>query len=314
MTAIAAGDNTRPTPPVSGMVPTPSMVHEAKRDRSIACAVWCIPLFFLLAGLYWRIAVSTLVLDLGLFAWILPLFVVTVIAAILFALVVEPASRGDLLGEEIRAGTAIDNATIADDRRLTAEEEQERQIGDDCIDMAEAELTEARDMLNDALEVGLRGQQLGAAVLGVDTVPAIRSENLVTPTTPHADRITERLGVEYEIHSELIGEIGKQYMPALAPLPSSHDVYLDVPQLSPDGAHHPEAAPVTPTSTLGAFVPLKVEDAGRPHRRWGKLVALLLLAAIIAAAAWYLLGHNTAYAASAPRALPTATVLTARPA
>jgi hypothetical protein len=290
MTAIVAGDNTRPTPPASGMVPTPSMVHEAKRDRAIASAVWCIPLFFLLAGLYWRIAVSTLVLHLGLFAWILPLFVVTVIAAILFALVVEPASRGDLLGEEIRAGTAIDNATMADDHRLAAEEEQHRQIGDDCIDVAEAELTGARDMLSDALEVGRRGQQLGAAVLGVDTVPAIRSENLVMPTTPHADRIAERLRVECEIHIKLVGEIGKQYMPALAPLPSSHDVYLDVPELSPDGAYHPEAAPVTSTSTLGAYVPLELADAEYPHRRWGKLVALLLLAVVIAAAAWYLLG------------------------
>ena len=57
-------------------------------------------------------------MGLGLFGYVFPLIVVAVLAALLWALVVEPYSRGNALGDHLRSQEAVDRDTTERDEEL----------------------------------------------------------------------------------------------------------------------------------------------------------------------------------------------------
>jgi len=121
-------------------------------------------------------------------SWVLPAAIAAVIVALLWALIVGPNSRGNALGDELRASTAIDEKVVEDNNRLVTLGKQASEHGEHCTDTVHAELIEAAEHITDDLETGHRSLQV-ASVLGVTDVPAIRPDNLVKPTMPHIDRI-----------------------------------------------------------------------------------------------------------------------------
>ena len=69
-------------------------------------------------------------LDLGIFTYVFPLIVVAVLAALLWALVVEPYSRGNALGDHLRSGGSIVNVIPEQPREGSAEAAVKAAISD----------------------------------------------------------------------------------------------------------------------------------------------------------------------------------------
>jgi hypothetical protein len=282
---------------LAGLVPSKRKIRDAVRLRRVAWFVWGIPLLLLSIAMYWRLAVGTLVLHLGPFAWILPLFVVTVIAALLFALVVEPASGGNQLGDELRAARQIDNAAMAMNDELAAAEVSEKQQGDICIEAGEGHLVQANDVMTEALERSHRGLQLASAVLEVGDVPGVRRENVMKPTLPQLNRVQARLATENATHVELAKALGIEYLPAHIELPSSHAPTMTPPEVAVDPDHYAGTMPNFPASTLGSMVleDQVEDDRGRSeNHRWRGVAMLVALVMLVAVAIWYITRHGAA--------------------
>jgi len=296
--------------PPAGLAPTAEAVRAARRARTYALAVWAVPIALVLTGVYWRLAIGALPLGLGMLSWVLPAAIAAVIAALLWALVVEPNSRGNALGDELRASTEIDARAVARDEELVAQGKQVQEHAELCAETVEAELLEANECVTDALEVSHRALQIASGVLGVGTVPAVRSENLVKPTMPHVDRVQSRARSELALQRELGTQLGVQHLPELEALPSPH-VALTNPADIPPGTDHvdPRGLPAFAGSTL-AGTPAQpvgeVPEQRRPRRM--RLLLVLLVVVLVAALVWLLLINRSSPVAAAPAPSPSTDV------
>ncbi len=275
---------------LAGLAPTADAVRAAKRNRTKALAVWGIPILLLLGGLYWRLAVSTLPLQLGFVTWLLPAAIAAVVAALLWALIVEPNSRGNALGDELRASAAIDAKAVAEDDALKAQGLQAKEYGDQCAEIVEAELLEAQERVIDSLEVSHRALQVASAVLGVPKVPAVRQENLMLPTMPHIERIEKKVGTELEMQGALAGKLGVEELPALEDLPSPVIALTNPPDVAPGIEHvDPRGLRTFAGSTLAGSAPAGAPvQRHRGRRLWQVLVVLIVVALLATAVVWYL--------------------------
>lgn len=75
-----------------------------------------------MSGLYLRIFASTQRLpDPGDFGYVFPVIVGTVPASLLWALLVEPYSRGNALGDHLSSQLAVDAETVEFDKQYLAD-------------------------------------------------------------------------------------------------------------------------------------------------------------------------------------------------
>lgn len=291
---------------LAGRAPTAAAVRAAKRSRTKALLVWGIPIVLLLAGLYWRLAVSTLPLRLGVVSWVLPAAIAAVVAAVLWALIVEPNSRGNALGDQLRASAGLDAQTVAENDRLLAEGRQIKEHGEMCAEVVQAELLEAHERVTDVLEMSHRALQVATAALGVPDVPTVRPENLMRPTMPHIERIEAKAGTEIAAQREMATQLGIEHMPALEALPSPHHPFGDPADVAAGTDHFdPRGLPSFPGSTLGGYA-----DGGEPpaprHRLRRVLLILLVIASLAAALVWFLVSRGvSSLAAVAPAPIPS---------
>jgi hypothetical protein len=279
-----------PPPPrgtATALAPSEADVASARRRRTLALLVWSVPLVLLMIALYWRLARTSGPLQLGIFTWLYPAAVVAVIGALLWALVVEPNSRGNTLGDHLRAGTALDADSSREDARLLAEGKQAENDGREHAAIAHAALTEAQEQITKLLEVAHRGRQIAHIALGVSDMGLVRDANLLRPSMPHYDRIQSRIGIELDRQAELVPELERAALPALTSTGTPHAIYAEPHYLPPD-IHYvdPAALPRYPSSTLATADPLSTPTAHSSPSdmrrvRWiALLIALALLLAL----------------------------------
>jgi hypothetical protein len=289
----------------AGLAPSAAQVKAADRSRNVALSVWGIPLVCLLVGMYWRLASSASPLALGTFTWIFPAAVVAVMAALLWALVVEPNSLGNTLGDHLRAGRTIDAESTGKDEILIAEGRHAYIEGREYADVAHVALLEADEQITEALKVTHRGLQIAHTTLGLADVGEIRGTNLLSPSMPHRGRIHGNVVTELERQETLAKdlELDPDVLGVLDPLGSPHAIYAAPPKMPPEREFvDPAAMPAYPESTLsindnpedGANHP----NAKRRHRlRWG-LISVLAIALLVLTLAGFLIGKSVSAQAS----------------
>ena len=111
---------------VAGLAPSAAQVNRARRSQWLALAIYGIPLILLMIGLYLRLFSSAGRLPLPgffgtVFGYLFPFIAVSVLAALLWALVVEPYSRGNTLGDHLRSQEQVDAETVRIDEELLAD-------------------------------------------------------------------------------------------------------------------------------------------------------------------------------------------------
>ena len=282
---------------VAGLAPSAGEVRTARRGRILAFAIYGIPLLLLMIGMYVRLFASADRLDLGFFGYVFPLIVVAVLASLLWALVVEPYSRGNSLGDHLQAQQAVDAETVDLDLELLDQGREAVREGRRQADLARTALLSADEELVEMADLGHRGLQIAHAALGVPSVTAIRPENLITPTFLQRDRIARAVEAELARTERDAVDLEQSTLPALEELDSPHLVYAVAPSVEPDlGFVVPTSIASYPESTLS----LTEADDDAPTRRgpgWKFVTAGVVLVAL-AVAGGVLYGKSTATAAA----------------
>jgi hypothetical protein len=226
----------------------------------------------------------------------------------MWVLIVEPNSRGNAVGDELRASQAIDAQVVADDEALLTRGQQVKEHGELCAEVAAAELLEATEQVTDAVEVSHRAVQIAASALGVRDIPSIRWENLMKPTMPHIDRIREKVRLELATQQQLATQLGILHLPALEALPSPHAPLVTPAGLMPSTEYiDPRGMPNFAGSTL--MTPDIAESSDESTSRRSRLLTMSLALAAAAATAimaWLLIGHD-AFSAADPASLEHST-------
>ena len=186
---------------VAGLAPSAAQVNRARRSQWLALAIYGIPLILLMIGLYLRLFASAerLVLP-GLFGtvfgYLFPLIVVSVLAALLWALLVEPYSRGNTLGDHLRSQEQVDAETVRIDEELLVNGREYASEAKKHAEAARTALISADEQVADMAEVGHRGLQIAHAALGVGTIGGVRAENMIAQAFPQRQRIEQAVAEE----------------------------------------------------------------------------------------------------------------------
>lgn len=288
---------------VAGLAPSADQVRRARRAQWLALVIYGVPLLLLMGGLYLRMFASAgRLLDLGAFGYVFPLIVVTVLASLLWALVVEPYSRGNALGDHLRSQLAVDAESVALDEGYLKEGREAAQDARRHAEAAQTALLSADQEFAELAEIGHRGLQIAHAALGVPTVGAVRAENMISQPFPHRDRVGHSVQAQQTRAEQ---DLARLEQPVLAPIEaadSPHTVYAAPPAVVPDLAFvAPETLAPYADSTLG-FDDIDEDEPPRRGRR--ALLASAAVAVVLAAAAgWYLLAQpDPVAAATAPDA------------
>ena len=290
---------------VAGLAPSEAEVRRGRHGRITAFVIYGIPLILLMVGMYVRLFTSADRLGLGMFTYVFPLIVVAVLAALLWALVVEPYSRGNALGVHLNGQEDVDQETVEMDREIL---ERGRTAAVDArrnADLARSALVSADGDVEQMKELGHRGLQIAHAALGVPEVGTVREVNLRAETFPHRDRIAATVSAESARTSVAAAELETYNLPPLVAIDSPHLVYEVPADREPDlGFVVPTSIASYPESTL-----LDPEAAGREPvegkpRRW---VAVAVGAALVLAAAVGGVWWGSYQAAASPSAGATDT-------
>jgi hypothetical protein len=287
---------------VAGLAPSADQVRRARRAQWLALAIYGVPLVLLMAGLYLRMFASTeRLLDLGVFGYVFPLIVVTVLASLLWALVVEPYSRGNALGDHLHSQLAVDAETVELDEQFVNDGREAAQEALRHAEAARAALMSADQEFTELAEIGHRALQIAHAALGVPTVGVVRPENLIHQPFPHRDRIGRAVQQQEARTADASARLEQPSLTPIEAADSPHSVYETPPAVVPDLAFvAPETLAPYADSTLG------FEVGSEPPRRGRRalLASAVVLAVLVAGAAWYLMTQPDPVAADLT---PTAT-------
>ena len=295
MTSLVS-DNPDQAARVAGLAPSAERVRRAKRARSLAMAIYGIPLVLLMIGMYLRLFSASERLGLGLFDYVYPLIVVAVLAALLWALVVEPYSRGNALGDHLRSQEAVDRDTTERDEELLIAGREAAQEARQRADEGLAALMSADQEIADMATVGHRALQIAHSALGVATVGAIRPENMIAQPFPHRDRIEIGINTELDRTARGLSALEACELSPLDPLDSPHLVYETPPTVVPDlGFVAPGTMAPYADSTLG-FDESPVEPDDSPSRGRRIAVAAAIAALVVGGAAFWYFTHTPAEA------------------
>ena len=295
---IRSGAAQRPAGQLAGRAPAAATVRRARWARGIAMAIYGIPLILLMLGMYVRLFGSAERLELGLFKYVFPLIVVAVLAALLWALVVEPYSRGNALGDHLRSQQEVDRETDQRDVDLRDEGLAAAQAGRRHADAARSALMSVDEEFAEVAEQGHRAMQIASVVLGVDDLGAVRETNLTDQAFPHRDRIERAVGAELRRLEQAAEALERCQLPSHEIHDSPHMVYADPPSVLPDIAFVPPATmPSYPRTTLDGE---GTEPDERPTGGHGRplLAAALLAIVLVAGGIWWFVGGSSAAEAS----------------
>ncbi len=295
---------------IAGLAPSEAEVRSARRGRLVASTIYGIPLVLLMIGMYVRLFASADRLDLGLFGYIFPLVVVVVLPALLWALVVEPYSRGNSLGDHLREQKAVDAETVEQDLELLERGREDVHEARRQFDIAKTALLSADEEISDMAELGHRGLLIAHATLGVSTLSEVRRDNVNAHSYPQRDRIATAIEVALARTEQDAVGLEQLGLPALEELDSPHLVYLEPPSLEPNlDFVRPTSLASYPPSTLAA----PVEEGAEPKRAglgWKSVTAALVLIAAVAVGGVVYGEHTASNAAAVPGDTSHAVVVT----
>ena len=221
---------------VAGLAPSAAQVRHTRRAQWLALAIYGVPLGLLLAGIYLRMLSSTgRLVDLGAFGYVFPLIAAAVLASLLWALIVEPYSRGNALGDHLRSQQAVDNRD-GRARRGAAGPGPGRggrgpHAGRGRPGRADVGATRKSPKRPSSAH---RGLQIAHAALGIATIGHVRAENLIAQPFPHRDRIGRAIAAE-ELRTDLAAEaLTGCAFPPIDTADSPHAVYATPPTVVPD--------------------------------------------------------------------------------
>ena len=284
--------------------PSAEQVRRARRSQWLALAIYGIPLLLLMGGLYLRMFASAeRLLDLGMFGYVFPLIVVTVLASLLWALVVEPYSRGNALGDHLHSQLAVDAETVElDEQYLSAgrdaAQEGRRQVADCSGRAALGGSGVHRDGRDRSPRPADRPRRAGCA----DSRRGAPGEpDPPTVPAPGPGRPGRRGGAG--AHGGCHRALEQSALAPIEAADSPHSVYSAPPAVVPDLAFvAPETLAPYADSTLGFDA--DDEDAESPRwRRRALLASAVVAALVVAATAWYSLSRpDQVAAAPAPAA------------
>ena len=297
MTSLVA-DNHDQAARVAGLAPSAERVRRARRARSLALAIYGIPLVLLMIGMYLRLFSASTRLGLGLFDYVYPLIVVSVLAALLWALVVEPYSRGNALGDHLRSQEAVDRDTTERGAELLKAGREAAQEARQRADEGRAALMSADQEIADMATIGYRGLQIAHSALGVATIGVIRTENMMAQPFPHRDRIETGINTELDRTARGLSALEACELSPLDPLDSPHLVYETPPTVVPDlGFVIPGTMAPYADSTLG-FDESPSAPGDSPSRGRRIAVAATIAALLVGGAAFWYFTHTPAEAAA----------------
>jgi len=275
---------------VAGLAPSAAQVRHTRRAQWLALAIYGVPLGLLLAGIYLRMLSSTgRLMDLGAFGYVFPLIAAAVLASLLWALIVEPHSRGNALGDHLQSQQAVDIDTVERDEELldqgrAAAAEARTQAAD-----GRAALMSAEQEIAETAELAHRGLQIAHAALGIATIGHVRAENMIAQPFPHRDRIGRAIAAE-ELRTDSAAEaLNGCAFPSIDTAESPHAVYATPPIVVPDLAFvNPGTLAPYAESTL-ALNPADdgVGDETRRGSRAAVVAGALAVLVLVAAATWY---------------------------
>ncbi|MEU2033258.1 hypothetical protein [Nocardia amamiensis] len=254
----------------AGLAPRTQEVREIAFRRSVAFTLFFVPLAILLMAMYWRLGKMTVPLDLGIFGWLVPAVIVGIVGALQWTLVVEPNSRGNILGDYLREAKRIDDESVTKDRQLLSDAQQAAQAGPKYVETVKGVLLEAEEEVAAALDVVHRGFQIAYVTLGVDTMGNVRPENLVRPSERQLERIRSRVQEQVDRLVALADDLDRPALPPLKEPSTAMGIFALPRHAHADPLWVPDSAvPSYPPSTLRRPKVLTPREAARSERRAG---------------------------------------------